>query len=510
MSTAEKILLTSSIPLAYAAPEKSISSHIKHLYSKLKDTEIDETSTPKHSNRKFTVQIGPLGEVYVVFPNTVYIYDWIPLSGEFNPYNLYLQCSIHCKDASKVLPLSYDRKNENTIALSTFLDSPNIDVYNHLNIMRFSLTRNKDYILNTRVVDSSYHVICNESTNNVHIYNGLKNLFSISTTIFDIKGDLLIYKTTNKATTTKLSISSNKNLANKLLNAMVDIVKDLRDGTNDYKEIIVEAYNTITKQTEYAECVDLVSLKTLFRIGLPQGISKLALSSSNLEFVSVSSRGDEILKWDFSQLKSTKRVILTDRHSRGQTATTISSLQLTNDHVLCVNSNSGSVHYLGSNGWKLPKLGAKYAQTVKTYFIKDFIVILDANDDILVANTEGKLLAFIDMNQIGDPKHEDVINSTQTTQTQIKSQTGYNSQSGYANTGYSSRNLNTGFNELTSTQKTSQQPVSASTPLVWNYQHMEIDVDTCGPYPFAFRNNHFTFTKLPDDESITPALFSSL
>lgn len=461
-------LRTSPVPNSYkySTAENSITSQIKQICNHFKDTDISDNKT-SNPERDFEIRIGSSGEVYAISKSFFRIYDWLPPWGDFEPFNLYLKIVKSLDNSENVIPVQYNRKlNKPIVAL---FEKTEGKLYDCHTFHTYSFISDKyNDVSDTRVTESENHfAIINKTTNTTVIYNLERELVKIDTTVFDIKGDLIIYKTKYTNTTATLSISSNKNLANKLLNAMVDIVKDLKESNNDYKRILVDAYNTITKQTEYVECRDLKTLKLLFRVGLPQGVSNLALSSNNLEFVSVSSRGDEILKWDFSQLQSAKRVILTDRHTRGQSTATLNSLQLIDDHVLCVNSNTGSVHYLGNNGWKLPKFGAKAARAVKTYFLKTFIVILDANENILIANTNGKIITYIDMSQIGSME---------------------------------------GAPDSASFEIAKAKP----TALTWKYQHMEIDVDTCGPYPFAFRNRHFTFTKLPDEESITPALLNSL
>lgn len=465
------MLHTSTIPSFYKPwiTDTTLSSQIKSIYKKLKETDVSEDKASSSPTAPPTIMVGSIGEVYIITQTSVSIYDWLPSTGQFKPYDLHLKHTLHHKNALQIIPVGYNRKlnrawllfviSENNIEKFYLCDSVNND------FQYFALPYQQDHVYVPRLVDSgSFFVVSDVTTNETHIfqYSIYTEIYlTIPTTVFDIKGDYLIYKSTNKQTTTKLSISSNKKLANKLLNAMVDIVKDLKDGTADYKEILIDAYNTITKQTEYVECIDLPVFQTLFRVGLPSGISNLSLAPNDLKFISISNRGDELLKWDFSQLQQSNHVLLTDRHTRGQTATTINSVQVSNNHILCVNSITGSIHYLGNYGWKLPKLRAKDAKLVKSYFIEDFIVIVDMNNDLLIANMAGKLVSFIKMDQTG------------------------------------------------ASLSTAQAVLAPRTKLSWKYEHMELDVDTCGAYPFIFLNKHYTFTKVPNAESITPSMLSS-
>jgi hypothetical protein len=315
--------------------------------------------------------------------------------------------------------------------------------------------------------------------------------------VFDIKGKHLIFSvgggsknSIDKRKLTHIHLSARKNLLNKLIKTFSNTVLDSmfmfsevsqnkirrmleqeggdingmqtqpknaisddegiysdeeNEKMNNYREIFVELYNTINYKSAYVRVVQLNTQRTAFQITIPNGCTKVSLSPYDLQFLTASSRGDEIFLWDYTNAPDS--VVLMDKFTRGITSAVIERLDWGsgNASIYCLSRQNGSLHCFaneslrnyenmttrrhsntsksGKHGksmpqtttppvsWRMSNLKLKSFTVVRLGFAKDFIIGLNKHNDVLLIDAEKGLVAgimdhtrFVSITSIGSNK----------------------------------------------------------------------------------------------------------
>lgn len=367
--------------------------------------------------------------------------------------------------------------------------------------------------------------------------------------IFDLKGTFLIYHVDSASNSTisrqnliPINLSSKNNLLNKLIKTFSNTAMDsllmfsevsqnkisrivekkqelehkstangedqngARNGTGDtplngdedesrlkdtYKQIFVELYNTISRSSSYVELVDLSNKRQLFQLSLPTGCSELSLSPFDLQFLSVSNRGDDIYLWDYTHANDA--IVLVDKYCRGKTPAVVQALNWGpgNSSVLCLSKGNGSLHcflneslrnyeslkirktehaskqtkMLGqpNRPWCLSSLKLRDFAVVRPLFVSDFVVALDENSSLLKINLEtGVIAGYVDLKPLS----------------------------------FSGKGLG-------------HQPHKQNKKVSALLMNREIEVETCKPFLAAYNNTRYKFIEV-EVTDIGPPIFSNI
>lgn len=453
----------------------------------------------KDGTHNISTCIGNTGEIFRIDSNNfkIDVYDWIPRdiirqNGiSIDNKSLYLIDSFsNLNDNNfkqkKIFPLNHygDFTLPNYLIIYENNKLIQVSINGKLWNLRFQFDSNSEY--EPYLIDSNkFIVLFNKTKSTLHLFQysnfELIDTFEIETEnsnpLFDLKGSFLMYvpkiiKNNDKKNLTPVNLSSKKNLMNKLMktfsNTVMDsmfmfseitqqkIKKKLNDSNkmldnnenqteNDnnytnkenYMDLFTELYNTITKNSSYIYAIDLTTKKQLFKLSIPYGCSKISISPYDLQFLTVSKRGDEIFLWDFTN--SNDSIVLMDKYIRGKTSSIIDQLEwgTGNQSILCLSRQHGSLHYFineslrnyedlktrknekkksknnfsitatkndgtnthdnnnnnnneyfNNNSWCLSNLGLKEFKIVRSLFIKDFIIALNSENNLLTIDIE--------------------------------------------------------------------------------------------------------------------------
>ncbi|KAG0678243.1 hypothetical protein C6P42_000536 [Pichia californica] len=452
--------------------------------------------------------LGNFGEVYRIDNNhtRIRLYDWFPKNNlkdmsnknnnEINLENksLYLiDSNLKLNNNSLTYPLNQFNNYRNPNFLIINDSNSNIKI-NNLNL-NFNFDSNSEYI--PYIIDSSKYIVLFNKTKSQLIIFDYKSLNRIDTfdiqvinsnPVFDIKDSILMYISKSniqidKKKLIQVNLSSKKNLINKLIKTFSNTVLDsmfmfseitqqkikhiLQNNSlknddfdfdkndciiNDenlkenYIDIFTELYNTISKNSDFINAIDLSTKKNIFQMSVPSGCSKISISPYDLQFLTASIRGDEIFLWDYTNANNS--IILMDKYIRGKTSAIIDQLEwgTGNQSIFCLSRQNGSLHHFineslrnyedfsirkiekksksklnSSNNliknnksinksWCLSNLKLKSFKIVRTLFIKDFIIAVDSNGDLLTIDIEnGCIDGYLKINFENDSKINNIL-----------------------------------------------------------------------------------------------------
>jgi hypothetical protein len=449
----------------------------------------------------------------------------------------------------QTFPLHFNRVNKNTKILYILETSYGYDLYykdllkNVETYIPFPLNKDVEYF-SVPVDSNDYFILYEKVTGLLYVFD-YENLSLVSkfhveidndVPVFDIRGHYLIFSANSssksqidKKSLSQVNLSTKNSLINKLIktfsNTAVDSmflfseisqnkINKLMESTgsidnenelnidntnkngngneienekikNNYRDIFIELYNTISKSSSYIQAYDLSSStsKPLFQLSIPTGCGKISLSPFDLQFLTISHRGDDIFLWDFTNAEDS--IILIDKYTRGKTSAVIESINwgYGNSSILCLSKQNGSLHYFineslrnyedlqirkkkkkkdklsvvnnfksNNKSWCLSNLKLKNFQIIRPIFIKDFIVGITEKNDLLQIDIEtGNINGFIDFFVLTDYDNDEVGPAI--------------------------------MNDHTD-------------QLVMDLTNKEIEVETCKPYLPAYNNRNYKFLEI--------------
>lgn len=433
--------------------------------------------------------VGPHGEMYLVHEGFIQVFDWFPVSKRNNIDErwLYLIHQFEFPQIFKVriaFPLHYDRLTD-TLRLLFIVEtskglelcyqdcSENVDLP-----IDFQLDAAAQYV--GIVVDSKEcFVLYNKTSSVLSIFNyeslKLMGEFKVQVVngnpVFDLKGSHLTYhihcddnEAFDKEKFVPVNLASKGSLLNKLIrtfsntaidsmlmfsevsqhkiNNLIEKRKELekqdsnvqftKELKNNYRDIFVEMYNTISKSSSFIRSVDLQTGKEIFKLNIPTGCSKISISPYDLQLLTVSKRGDELYLWDYTTCGDT--IILQDKYTRGKTSAIIDAIQWGSgsDSIFCLSRSSGSLHcfvneslsnyedftvrknmklsnkkrFLNPNNksWCISNMKFKHIAVVNLTFIKPFVIAIDKHENLLLIDYDkGNVVACIDFTKYTCP-----------------------------------------------------------------------------------------------------------
>lgn len=315
----------------------------------------------------------------------------------------------------------------------------------------------------------------------------------------------------------KSEAANGEETINKDISTAIEIDNGYNEKLKDnYRDIFTELYNTISKNSDYVCAIDLKTKKTMFQLSVSSGCSKISISPFDLQFLIASNRGDELFLWDYT--KAYDSIVLMDKYTRGKTSAIIEQIEwgTGNGSILCLSRQNGSLHYfineslrnyedmsirksekrknssgggitisntgaeiIGGNSWCLSNLKLKSFKVVRPLFIKDFVIAIDENDNLLTIDMEvGGIDGYF---KIDDSKPQ---SSTATVA---------------ANT-IPSKTTTSNITDTTATNSTVNGDTSNNAPLIPKVTarllNSEIEVETCKPFLPAYNNKKYKFCEI--------------